>query len=468
MLTFFRLNDPYRLIIIFFMLLAFRVPFFVEDTLTAPGLNYLLIGEKLADGERLYSEVWDNIGPLAAVVYGIIDFLFGRSQLAYQLISWFLVFFQVFIFNRLLLTHKAYNENTYLPGLIYALLMSFFWDFFTLTPLLMSMTFVLLALYNIFSHIEFRAKRDEMILNIGLYLGLAYLFYLPTFILGLGTLVIFLFFTGTVTRRYLMVIYGFILPFILAFLYFLLTGRSQEFIYNFVQPLFFGHRNWYVSYGAILLIFSVPLFLLVMSLIKMGSSGRFNNYQARLNQAMFVWLFFSLIVIFLGEINAPNTYIIMVPALSFYFTHYFLLMRRKWLAELVFLAFFVSLIMVNYGGVYDFFHVVKPSNFEDYRIPKDSYQQYANKKILVLGEDMHAYRHARAATPFLDWDISKSVFQNPGYYDNLSVILQGFENDPPEVIIDEKEVLPAIQEKIVSLRLNYKLVSPGVYQRVNN
>ena len=468
MLTFFRLNDPYRLIIIFFLLLALRIPSLLEDTLTEPGLNYMLIGEKMADGTRLYSEIWANIGPLSAVVYGVIDFLFGRSQLVCQVVAWLLVFFQVFIFNRLLLFHKVYNENTYVPGLIYALLMSYFWDFFTLTPMLMSITFILLALYNIFSHIEFRAKRDEMILNIGLYLGLAYLFYLPTFILGLGTLLIFLFFTGTVTRRYFMLIYGYFLPFILASLYYLLTGRWQEFIYSFIQPLFFGYRNWYISYWAALLIFSVPIVLLILSLIKMGSSGRFNNYQARLNQAMFVWMAFSLGVVFLSEINAPNTYVIMVPVLSFYFSHYFLLIRRVFLAELVFFVFLVSIVVVNFGSIYDFFHVVKASNFESYRVPVNGYEQYADKKILVLGEDLSAYRYATAATPFLNWDISKSVFQNPGYYDNLSVILQGFENDPPEVIIDEKGVLPGILELVVPLRENYQPISPGIYQRINN
>ncbi len=468
MLTFFRLNDPYRLVIIFFLLLALRIPAMLNDNLTIPELNYMLLGEKLTNGADLYSEIWDNIGPLSAMVYALIDFLFGKSQLAYQIIAWLFVFFQAFIFNRLLLINKAYNESTYIPGLLYALLMSWFWDFFTLTPILMSVTFILLALHNIFSHIEFRAKRDEMILNIGLFLGIAYLFYFPTFILGLGTLLIFLFFTGTVTRRYVMLIYGFFLPFLLASLYFLLSGRWQDFNYSFIQPLFFGYRRWYVSWLSALIIFSVPTVLLIFSLIKMGSSGRFNNYQTRLNQTMFVWLIFSLGVVFLSDVNAPNTYVILVPALSFYLSHYFLLMRRRFLAELIFFIFMVSLVMINYGATYDFFHIVKPSDFKNYLTESDRYQQFSDKKILVLGKDTGAYRHAMSATPFLNWDISKSVFRNPDYYDNLSVILEGFEKDPPDVIIDENDVLPAIFNRVVPLREKYEPGAPGVYNLVSN
>ena len=131
MLTFFRLNDPYRLIVIFLLLLAMRIPAMIGPyEITVPELSYMLVGEKFSEGSKLYSEIWENMAPLSAIVYGIIDFIFGRSVVAYQIIAWLFVCFQVFLFNRLLLLNKVYNENTYIPGFIYALLMSFFSDFF--------------------------------------------------------------------------------------------------------------------------------------------------------------------------------------------------------------------------------------------------------------------------------------------------------------------------------------------------
>ncbi|TRX50447.1 hypothetical protein FNH22_25750 [Fulvivirga sp. M361] len=465
MLTFFRLNDPYRLVIIFFLLLALRMPALIsEETLTVPELNYMLVGEKLAAGESLYDGVWANIGPLSALVYGTIDFLFGRSQLAYQIFALLFVFVQAFFFNRILLINKVLNENTYIPGLIYAFLMSYFWDFFTLTPILMSVTFILLALHNIFSHIEFRARKDEMILNIGLFLGIAYLFYFPAFIFGLGTLVIFVLFTGTVIRRYFMLMYGYFLPFILTSLYFLVSGRWQDYSYSFLQPLFFGFRHWYTSYLSVLMILSVPLLLLVFSFLKMGSSGRFNNYQVRLNRAMFVWFLFSLVVVFLSDVNAPNTYVILVPSLAFYFGHFFLLMRRKWLAELTFILFIASLVYVNYGTTYSFSFFANRFHTEDYVIDNEKYKEFAGKKILVLGKDISPYRHAKMATPFLNWDISKSIFQNPDYYDNLSLIFKGFNDDMPELIIDKHAVMPVVFERIVPLSEFYESKLPGIYQ----
>ncbi|MEM9390503.1 MAG: hypothetical protein AAGA02_08515, partial [Bacteroidota bacterium] len=180
MLSFFRLNDPYRLLVIFLLLLAVRLPALLGSYDTSvQELNLMLTGERLASGFDMYSDVWETTSPISAGVFGVIDFLFGRSQTAYLIIAWIFVCIQVFFFNRLVLTNKVYNENTYVPGLVYGLVASLHSDFFTLTPMLMGVTFLLPALNNIFNHIEVRAKHDEQILYIGLYVGLAYLVYLP-------------------------------------------------------------------------------------------------------------------------------------------------------------------------------------------------------------------------------------------------------------------------------------------------
>ncbi len=85
MLTFFRVNDPYRIIGIFVLLLLLRLPYWISgDHLTLPELNWMLLGERLAEGNRLYSGVWDNTGPLSAGVYLMIEWIFDRSQWVYR------------------------------------------------------------------------------------------------------------------------------------------------------------------------------------------------------------------------------------------------------------------------------------------------------------------------------------------------------------------------------------------------
>ncbi len=93
-------------------------------------LKWMVIGERLADGSNLYVDVWDNLAPLTGAAYRLIDELFGRSPLTNHIIALLLVFIQAFIFNNIMLKHRAYNESTYLPALVYAIFMNLFYDFY--------------------------------------------------------------------------------------------------------------------------------------------------------------------------------------------------------------------------------------------------------------------------------------------------------------------------------------------------
>lgn len=427
---------------------------FSEAQLTIPELSHMLVGEKMSQGATLYDQVWENIAPFSAGVYMVTDYLFGRSQNAYYFLALIIVFFQCLIFNKLLLDNKAYNENTYVPGLVYGIAMSFFFDFITLTPIVMGQTFILLALNNIFSHIEFRAKRDEKILNIGIYLGIACLFYLPNIIFGLATFVVFMFFTGTVLRRYLLLLFGFTLPLLLAATYFLVTGRLQDFIYSFINPLATFYSQSFIDNISLLVIFAVPLLLLLASFVRINQRARFTNYQSRLTQVMFVWMLFAVLFVILSTTYAPNTFIVFVPVVAFFLTHYLLLIRRRFVAEIIFSLFFTATILINHGSAFKFFFVHQHIDLGNYLVAKGQ-QELKGKKVLVLDNDLNAYVNCQPATPFLDWHMVEDLFTNLNYYDNQTIIYEGFSQDMPEIVIDPNKVMPEVLRKMPILAERY-------------
>lgn len=437
---------------------------FSDGHLTIPELDNMLVGEKLSEGADLYDEVWENIAPLSAGVYMIVDYLFGRSQNAFYWLSLFFVFFQCFLFNRLLLINKAYNENTYVPGLIYGLLMSFFFDFLTLTPVVMSQTFILLALNNIFSHIEFRAKRDEKILNIGIYLGVASLFYLPNIIFALAALVVFIFFTGTVLRRYLLLVFGFMLPLLLVATYFLLTDRFADFIYSFINPIIAFKNQHYIDLVPTLILFALPLLLLLASFVRINQRARFTNYQTSLTQVMFVWMIFCALFVLISNQHSPNIYIVFVPSVAFFLSHYLLLIRRRLVTEVIFTLFLAGVVLVNLGTSFNFFFTSKYITFNDYLTGNPS-KALQDKKVLVLDDDLNPYLNAKPATPFIDWNMSKSLFSNLDYYDNQVIIYEGFKKDMPEVIIDPNDVMKNVFEKIPAIANKYRKSGNRYYLR---
>lgn len=422
----------------------------------------MLVGEKVASGAMLYSEVWDGIAPLSALVYTLIDYLFGRSQLIYQILAYFTVCFQVFVFNRFLLTSRAYTENTYLPGFLYALLASTCYDMNTLTPFLMGMTFILLALNNIFSHIEVRAKRDEDILNIGLYIGIATVIYLPYCIFAICTLVIFTFFTGTVPRRYALMTFGFLLPVIVAVGYFYLTDRLDDFLFSFLAPFTEIEKVWYINLKNTLIIFVAPIAFFLLSFVRIIQGARLTNYQNRLTQTMLVWLVFGVLFVVLSDSNSPNVYTVLVAPFAFYIAHYYLAKKRGVFAELSFLLFFLLIASTSVMSHYPSFLKNYFSDTE-YLIDSNENQNLKSKKVLVLDDNLGAYYHSEMSTPFLNWQLSEGVFTNLNYYDNLTTIYDGINNDRPDVILDPNGLMDNVISKIPLLAKIYDKRLDGNY-----
>ena len=84
-----------------------------------------------------------------------------------------------------------------------------------LSPVLMSLTFLLLSLNNIFKRIDKQTK-DEFFLNTGIFLGLATLFYLPSLFFLPALMLSLLLFTASLFRRYILLLYGFMIPVVLS------------------------------------------------------------------------------------------------------------------------------------------------------------------------------------------------------------------------------------------------------------
>ena len=130
LLRFFRINDPYRLIGLLVILILLALPFFIDPVgITHLELQSFVIGEAIHDGKLMYIQVYDSTAPLAAALYGLVDWIFSRSLPARHSLSLLLIFFQASFFAIVLIVNKAYNDSTYLPALIFGLLCFLSFDF---------------------------------------------------------------------------------------------------------------------------------------------------------------------------------------------------------------------------------------------------------------------------------------------------------------------------------------------------
>lgn len=431
----------------------------------------MLLGENLSAGDALYQGVWDNTAPLSAAVYSLFDTLFGRSQLAYFIFASLLVVVQAFIFNTTQLRYKAFNESNYVPSLIYMLLSNMFYDFYTLSPVLLALTFLLLAWRNLFRLI-IGTGTDESIFFMGIFMGMATLFYLQSIALMLAIVFSLLIFTGTKPRQYVLLLLGLVLPLAVAFLYYGMEGGTQALYWQYIRSFELLPSDNYLNLFSLSLVALVPLVFLLIGIYRYNNSHSFNNYQIRLQQSMFYYLLTALVAFAFTPEKSSYHLLLLLPAVAFYISQYFLLIKNRLKTELYFLLFAFLLLGLNYmliSGPLPY--LSEWTNFTRLSVqerPEDGL--VTGKQILCLGHDLSLYREARLATPYLDWSLAEEQFVRLNYYDNLLEVYKNMRLEPPQVIVDDAGLMPAVFERMPILESKYRPDDryPHVYLLISN
>ncbi len=466
LLRFFRINDPYRLLGLLLLLVLLSLPLFIDPApVTLLELKSFVIGEAIRSGKLMYIEVYDSTAPLAAAIFGAIDWIFGRSLTGRHLFSLFIIFFQAAFFAIVLIVNKAYTDNTYLPGLIFGLFCFFSFDFLSFSPELLGSTFLLFALNNLFKEIEFRIQRDEIILNLGVCLGIASLLVFSYSIFLPATLIILIVFTRISVRKTLLLFFGFALAHMVLITLYFYWGKTADLWQNFYLPNFTFSGVNLVSLKSILVLSIGPIVYFVFSLFMLNREARFTKYQSQLFQVMFLWLIVAVIHVFIVRELTPQSFIIFIPSLAYLISHYLLLIRRKWLADLMLWIFLISLISMNLLTRYN---RLKSVNFESlFPKPSPYNASIMNKKVMVLSDDVGIYANNKLAGYFPDWSLSKVVLSEPTYYENILLVDKAFRTDPPEIIIDPNDLMRAYFDRIPAIKPLYKREGE-LYTRISN
>jgi len=443
---------------VFVLLILIRLPFLIADTpLSIAELNWMLVGEKISEGHSLYVGVWDNIGPLAALCYALIELIFNRSQTVYVLLAILLTTYQSLVFNNFLITKKAFNENTYVPAFAYIILSSFSFDFFVLSPVLIALTWILLALRNVFYRVESRSQ-DNRILSTGIYIGLAALCYLPSIIFLLSTIMAYMLFANVSIRRHLLLLYGTALPLLIASTYFFVVDGLDGFLDQYLLAFETLSRDFYAHPLWLLYLSIIPLIFLILSLYKVGQIRRFTNQQSKLQQIMLIKVVATVATLFFVNELSPYHLLPLVPSIAFFVTHYLLSIRRIIFAELTTVLFAVLVVLNAYAFLYGYFALGRIFNTPELMVQETAYDELVKgKEVLVLGDQLSIYREAKMATPYLDWQLSKQLLAATGYFENLTRIYHSFNENMPVVIIDLESLMPDLQQRIPLLENSYQL-----------
>jgi len=280
------------------------------------------------------------------------------SELVYQWISPYsiegfllatvLVFIQAVIINVVVGKNRIANEISLLPGMFYILLSSAFSDFLYLSPLILANTFYIIVLMELFSSYR-KYSAAGAIFNIGLWAGVASLFYgsyLFLFILGMAGLGIIRSFK---VKEQLMAISGLLTPYILAGTYFFLVDQFSE----FWQKQISDNLGFLDLEGTADLTFYIKIGLLLLLLLTFVFS--YNNYTKKKNiqqqkyiNVLFTGLLLSTLPFFFQANIRLDHLLILVPTggilLSFNFQN-----ARPQIAESIHLLLLIGLLVLQFS-----------------------------------------------------------------------------------------------------------------------
>ncbi|MEZ4905799.1 MAG: hypothetical protein R2822_30555 [Spirosomataceae bacterium] len=471
MLSFFRVNAPYQLLSFIIVLVLLQVPLFLNiPDMLIPELQWMLVGEKMGQGFMLYRDVWDNISPLSAAAFWGLDELFGRSPLAHRTMANLLILLQAIYFNYISNQRQLFTERNYVPGILYILFINVSFDCSSLSPVLMGTTFILLAFGTLIRQMQREGVTDE-VFELGFYLSLATLFYLPLGLFSLWALASMLLYTGANFRQHILAFFGFVFPIALTILFFFFRNALDDLSQNLLTSAFRTRQYNLNDFWGVIGAMSGIFLLGGLGFVQTIGHPRFVNYQSRCQQIMMLWVVIAFISIGLMPFIAPMQFIVFIPPMAFFSVNFFMLLKRRWLAEILFLVVFLIILFFRYQTTFlsKSFSINQSVRLGNLKIDQSALPKEINQeKILVIGEDEGEYKNNFPATAYLNWELAKYDFENLDSYESVISIFDNFIADPPTYIIDKINIMPRLFERLPELKIRYQKTQwKGIYRLIN-
>lgn len=341
-----------------------RLPSFWDKWWYGDENIYLAVGRGIAQGQLLYTDVWDNKPPGILFLYSLIYRVFETNIVGYRLVN--LIFNLISFWTLWMITKKVLGwskEQVNLSAIVFGILLSFGWEMSLLNGEVVFMPFVLLGILGLFS-IKSSTRPTINYLITGLLFALAaytkaHAAFEIICILGIWSVLqiesynigvirndilnyfkkIILFLSGLIGLMFL--------PYIISIVYYNQINKLSDFYFGVVgfsngylssvKPIVFGIELGFIAnlrWRLVLLIVS----LLILSYLKVKKLIIPETYIT------ISWLFVVIFCALISDRNYPHYLIQIFPPLALLITiliKYILEIKNSLVSKLVMTTLFV-------------------------------------------------------------------------------------------------------------------------------
>lgn len=219
--------------------------------------------------------------------YGVVQ----ANMILTSTLSLVFVFINCFLINYLFNHNDFFERNTFIPSLVYVLLMSGYHSFYSIDGLLISHTFLLLCLYQLF-----RLKQNEdgrsAVFNAAFFAGMSATFHPPLLIILPFLFIMIWALRPFIMRESILLITGFGLPLIFGGVY--LTWLDSS-----IDLRLLKQATDYQS-QKMLFVFIVILYLLIIAISAYGLQVKLQKSSIRLKKLIRILLVYALLAFIFG------------------------------------------------------------------------------------------------------------------------------------------------------------------------
>ena len=264
------------------------------------------------------------------------------------LIAFLLVLFQSVFLNTMVSNNSIIQQKTFLPALIYLLLMSSFPGFQSLNPVIIANLFFIFILYNLIKVYD-QPEDYERIFRIGFLTAVSSMFYFPAIyfliVIWYGFLILRLF----DWRGWIISLLGFITPYLFLMVYYFwfdkFNLRSNEYL-----DYFRHFSKLILSFPAYSKLFlCLYTILILLSLFIFYNSTGDKIIKVRNIRVIIIWLFvLTVLSIFLAGNNLFfHLEIFFIPA-SIFIANFLFLLKRKYISEIILTLLIAAIIICKF------------------------------------------------------------------------------------------------------------------------
>jgi hypothetical protein len=243
--------------------------------------------------------------------------------------------------------HFFINERTFLPASLFIVFSGYIVSNQVLSPVYPSTLLIIIAIDRIVGSYRKTGVAFNFF-DASLYIGIASLLYINSIWFWVLVIIGMAIFRTFSFREFLIAILGLLLPFIVLFSYYYLTGRD---IQGLGKSLILGVTGESPSYywsPVFIALSSLNAVILIISLIHLA--GVFNTKKVRSRKifSLFIWMFILTISLYFAipSSSVEMMTLLLVP-LVYFLTHYLVMIRNKKIANIVFAILLLSVLFIQ-------------------------------------------------------------------------------------------------------------------------